>query len=71
MTAEEAMIRQAMKRVGIKNRAELAAMIGVSDDTIRRKFRQPESMTLKELRLICEKTGLSIIDLIGGEDALQ
>ena len=70
LTVEEAAIRRAMKSAGIKNQQELAALIGISNQTIRRRFRRPDSFTLGELRLICDKTGLSLSEFIGGKDAL-
>ncbi|MBR0090186.1 MAG: hypothetical protein IJP92_00590 [Lachnospiraceae bacterium] len=58
-TTEEQIIRSAMSRVGVTGRPMLADLIGVSDRTLKRKFREPEKITIWELRRIISKAHLS------------
>jgi len=71
MTVEEKIIRDAMKDAGIRNRRELAGMIGVSDGAMKRKFRLPETLTVRDLRRIATVTNMSaerMVQMLEGRD---
>lgn len=68
-SAEEILIRKAMERSGVTGRPMLADLMGISDRTLKRKFREPEKITLWELRRILSVTGMEwheVLDIVYG-----
>lgn len=65
MTREEQIIRESMKRAGIKSRMELSEMASVCDKTMYRKFNDPSKMTLGEFRRIIDCVCMSDNDILG------
>lgn len=55
MTYEEEIIRGEMEREGVNSRAKLSVMTDIEDQRMRSRFRDPEKITLGELRTICGK----------------
>lgn len=52
---EEEIIRGEMEREGVNSRAKLSVMTDIEDQRMRSRFRDPEKITLGELRVITEK----------------
>lgn len=42
----------------------LATRIGVSEDTLRRRLKDPDTFTIREIKLIARKTGIPLEELL-------
>lgn len=74
MTYEEGIIRGEMERAGVKSRAALSIMTDIEDQRMRSRFRDPDKITLGELRVITEKlqsADKTILALAKGESSLK
>ena len=59
MTYEEQIIRGAMERSGIPNRSALSDQADINDQTMRKRMRRPEKITVGELRRIADVTKMT------------
>lgn len=59
MTYEEQVIRGAMARAGIPNRCALSDRADINDQTMRKRMRNPEMITIGELRRVAEVTQMT------------
>lgn len=64
MTYEEQIIRIAMKRAGITTRNALSERVEIDDQTMRKRMRSPEKITLGELRRIAQVTRMTAAELL-------
>lgn len=68
-TAERERLKANLKLIqGVRSSSEIAKVIGVSQTTFYNRLKDPESLTLKEVRLLCKRFKIDrarfVVDLL-------